>query len=116
MDRRQERVAEHLGWGYRILRGVAGSGKTLVLTHRARHLHRLFPNWNILLLCYNRLLANALERMVDPSDRLNGHQHRPLGVQVGRKPRTGRGLPDFGELRRSAAEKRPRMLSESEAV
>ena len=70
MDREQERVAEHLGAGYRVLRGVAGSGKTLVLAHRARHLHRHWPNRRILVLCYNRVLANALKTMVMPDKRL----------------------------------------------
>ena len=70
MDREQERVAEHLGVGYRVLRGVAGSGKTLVLAHRARHLHKHWPNWRILVLCFNRVLANALRTMVEPGKRL----------------------------------------------
>ncbi len=70
MDREQERVAEHLGDGYRVLRGVAGSGKTLVLAHRARYLHRHWPSRRILVLCYNRVLANALATMVTPDDRL----------------------------------------------
>ena len=70
MDRHQERVAEHLGDGYRVLRGVAGSGKTLVLAHRARYLHRTLPKWRILVLCYNRVLANALETMVDADERM----------------------------------------------
>ena len=70
MDREQERVAEHLGPGYRVLRGVAGSGKTLVLAHRARYLHTHWPKWRILVVCYNRVLARALEAMVDPDERL----------------------------------------------
>ena len=70
MDREQERVAEHLGAGYRVLRGVAGSGKTLVLAHRARHLHEHWSNWRILVLCFNRVLANALRTMVEPGKRL----------------------------------------------
>ena len=64
LDRRQERLAEHLGGGYRLIRGVAGSGKTLVLTHRAKHFATLLPQWRILLLCYNRALANALDNEV----------------------------------------------------
>ena len=43
LDRRQERLADHLGSGYRVIKGVAGSGKTLVLTFRARHLARHHP-------------------------------------------------------------------------
>ena len=101
MDRKQERVAEHLGWGYRMLRGVAGSGKTLVLTHRARYLHETFPNYRILLLCFNRLLANALKLMVGPDDRLTVTNIDRLAYHVfGRGG--GGGNFDFDQQRRRA--------------
>jgi superfamily I DNA and RNA helicase len=59
LDRQQERLAEHLGDGYRVIRGVAGSGKTLVLTHRARFITAHFPGMQVLLLCYNLVLSKA---------------------------------------------------------
>ena len=59
LDRKQERMARHLGPGYRVIRGVAGSGKTLVLTHRARYIARRLPHWRILLTCFNRPLAST---------------------------------------------------------
>lgn len=46
----------------RLVRGVAGSGKTFVLGLRACHLHRLYPDWEILVLTRNYLLANNLRR------------------------------------------------------
>lgn len=101
MDRKQERIAEHMGWGYRMLRGVAGSGKTLVLTHRARFLHDTFPNYRILLLCFNRLLANALERMVDPGNRLTVTNIDRLAYRLGRRS-AGGGNFDFDQQRRRA--------------
>jgi hypothetical protein len=61
LDRQQERLAHHLGEGYRVIRGVAGSGKTLVLTFRAKWYAEHFPNHRVLLTCYNRPLARALE-------------------------------------------------------
>lgn len=64
LDRRQERLAMSLGPGYRIIRGVAGSGKTLVLTYRARYIAEHFPSARVLLLCYNRPLYAALEQEV----------------------------------------------------
>lgn len=103
MDRQQERLAEHMGWGYRMLRGVAGSGKTLVLTHRARFLHDTFPNYRILVLCYNRLLANALELMVGRSDRITVRNVDRLAYRLaGRAGRPGR--LDFEDQRRRAAD------------
>ena len=64
LDRKQELLARHLGDGYRIVRGVAGSGKTLVLTHRAKYVAEFFPNLRVLLLCYNKALSLALEQEV----------------------------------------------------
>jgi len=43
MDREQERLARTLGDQHRLLRGVAGSGKTIVLICRARHLRAQHP-------------------------------------------------------------------------
>lgn len=108
MDREQERVAEHLGWGYRMLRGVAGSGKTLVLTHRARHLQRLFPNWRILLLCYNRLLANALRSTVETDGRVEVTNVDRLAYRLAGQQRRS-GNPDFEDMRKRAAERAGRL-------
>lgn len=68
MDREQERLAEHLRWGYRVIRGVAGSGKTLILVSRARHLHRRWPKLRILVVTFNRVLASALENWTTARD------------------------------------------------
>jgi hypothetical protein len=64
LDRQQERLAHHLGPGYRVIRGVAGSGKTLVLVFRARHLAHLAPRQKFLITCYNVVLSKALEQQV----------------------------------------------------
>jgi hypothetical protein len=60
LDRRQEAFAKSLGHGHRVIRGVAGSGKTLVLVHRARLLARLRPGERILVTCFTRSLASML--------------------------------------------------------
>lgn len=60
LDREQERLAHHLGEGYRVVRGVAGSGKTLVLTYRAKWYAEHFPNHKVLLTCFNVPLQRAL--------------------------------------------------------
>jgi hypothetical protein len=65
MDLEQERLAKNLGEGHRLLRGVAGSGKTWTLICRARILAELHPNWKILVLCYNVSLAAMLRQMID---------------------------------------------------
>ena len=60
MDRKQESMTKNLGSGHRVIRGVAGSGKTLVLVHRARLLSRYLPGHKILVTCYTRSLASQL--------------------------------------------------------
>jgi len=64
LDRQQEALARGLGEGHRVIRGVAGSGKTLVLTFRARHLALLHPGHQVLVTCYTRSLAGSLARQL----------------------------------------------------
>lgn len=45
----------------RMVRGVAGSGKTLVLVLRAKYLARVYPQGRILVLAFNRALAEQLK-------------------------------------------------------
>lgn len=60
MDRRQEAMAKSLGEGHRVIRGVAGSGKTLILIYRARLMSRILPQGRILVTCFTRSLAAQL--------------------------------------------------------
>jgi len=64
LDRQQEALARGLGEGHRVIRGVAGSGKTLVLTFRARHLAALHPGHRVLVTCFTRALAGSLARQL----------------------------------------------------
>lgn len=63
MDLQQEQLARSLGDGHRIIHGVAGSGKTMILGYRAQHLAKVL-NKPVLVLCYNRALAARLRQMV----------------------------------------------------
>ena len=60
MDIQQEQLARSLGDGHRIIHGVAGSGKTMILGYRAEHLAK-FMQKPILVLCFNRPLADMLK-------------------------------------------------------
>lgn len=64
LDLEQENFAKTLGEGHYLIKGVAGSGKTLVLAYRARYLHLQHPNWKILFLCYNVSLRKYVEAMI----------------------------------------------------
>lgn len=59
MDIQQEQLARSLGEGHRIIHGVAGSGKTLILGYRAEQLAKTSVK-PILILCYNKILAGRL--------------------------------------------------------
>jgi len=65
LDIKQERAAKSIGEGHRLLKGVAGSGKTLVMLYRAKLLSMLHPDWNILFLCWNASLINYLEQFYE---------------------------------------------------
>jgi hypothetical protein len=60
MDMHQEQIARSIGGGHRILRGVAGSGKTLILAFRAEYLARAATK-PVLILCYANGIAGRLE-------------------------------------------------------
>ena len=59
MDLQQEQLARSLGEGHRVIHGVAGSGKTMILGYRAEFLARMTPK-PVLVLCFNRALAQKL--------------------------------------------------------
>src|SRR6185369_6150453 len=59
MDLAQEEIARNLGDGHRVIHGVAGSGKTLILAYRCQHLARTLQK-PVLVLMFNRTLASWL--------------------------------------------------------
>jgi hypothetical protein len=71
LDRRQEQAARSLGDGHRVLFGVAGSGKTVLLLARAKLIAGQDASKRVLVLCYNRPLAAYLHAQVagDPGFR-----------------------------------------------
>ncbi|MBI4572101.1 MAG: NERD domain-containing protein [candidate division NC10 bacterium] len=85
----EQRLARDLS--VRLVRGVAGSGKTLLLLMRAKLLHQLQPSWRILVLTYgrdlDRFLLDCFERLAgDPSAVQITHFHkwcRDLLVEAG---------------------------------
>ncbi|ERB67318.1 3'-5' exonuclease [Vibrio coralliilyticus] len=64
MDIQQEQLARSLGDGHRVIHGVAGSGKTLILGYRCLHLADTL-NKPILVLCYNITLAAKLRSFIE---------------------------------------------------
>ena len=65
MDLQQEQVARTLGEGHRVIHGAAGSGKTMILVFRAQHLlSTARPERPILVMCFNRTLADRIDALL----------------------------------------------------
>ena len=71
LDFKQENNAYSIGEGHRLLFGVAGSGKTIILITRAKILSRQNPEANILFLCYNVTLSVYLQRILQEFPNIN---------------------------------------------
>lgn len=63
MDMQQEQLARSLGEGHRVIHGVAGSGKTLILGFRCERLAPVLSK-PVLVLCYNAALAAKLQSLI----------------------------------------------------
>ena len=63
MDMQQEQLARSMGEGHRVIHGVAGSGKTLILGYRCLYLAKLLHK-PILVLCFNITLAARLRELI----------------------------------------------------
>ena len=75
MDLQQEQLARSLGDGHRVIHGVAGSGKTMILGYRAEYLAQASTASSkpILILCFNEPLGVKLHSVM---------QAKGLGGQV----------------------------------
>jgi hypothetical protein len=80
MDLQQEQLARSLGDGHRVIHGVAGSGKTMILGYRAEHLAQTQGPGSkpILVLCYNEPLGVKLAASMEAKG-LADRVHAPLG-------------------------------------
>lgn len=99
LDIQQEGWARRLGDGHRILRGVAGSGKTLILVARARLLSR--AGKRVLLLCFNRNLAQWLAgRLQDATVEVRTFHGwgSKLGVRLPQEDRFLESQAELGEM------------------
>ena len=76
MDIQQEQLARSLGDGHRVIHGVAGSGKTMILGYRAEYLAKACTpdSKPILILCFNEPLGVKLHSVMEAkglSDRVH---------------------------------------------
>jgi hypothetical protein len=76
MDLQQEQLARSLGDGHRVIHGVAGSGKTMILGYRAEYLAKASTHASkpILILCFNEPLGVKLHSVMQAKG-LGGRVH-----------------------------------------
>ena len=65
LDAQQVHIGTSIPPGAQRMRGIAGSGKTVLLCQKAAHMHLKHPNWDIALVFFTRSLYNQIEELVD---------------------------------------------------
>ena len=64
-DLQQETIAKTIPPGAQRIRGIAGSGKTVLLAQKAANMHLRHPDWDIALVFFCRALYEQMQRQVD---------------------------------------------------
>lgn len=65
LDLQQEQIAKVIPPGPQRIRGVAGSGKTILLCQKAVQMHLKYPDWDIALVFFSRSLYEPILAQVD---------------------------------------------------
>lgn len=65
LDRQQVTIGMQLPPGPQRIRGVAGSGKTVLLCQKAAHMHVKYPDWDIALVFFTQSLYDQMIATVD---------------------------------------------------
>jgi len=64
-DLQQEHIGKEIPPGPQRIRGIAGSGKTVLLCQKATHMHLKHPDWDIALVFFSRSLYNQIIKQLD---------------------------------------------------
>lgn len=65
IDLQQEHIGKEIPPGPQRIRGIAGSGKTVLLCQKAAHMHLKHPDWDIALVFFTRSLYDLMTGLVD---------------------------------------------------
>ncbi|MBW4645888.1 MAG: ATP-binding domain-containing protein [Goleter apudmare HA4340-LM2] len=65
LDLQQEQIGKQIPPGPQRIRGVAGSGKTVLLCQKAAHMHLKHPEWDIALVFFTRSLYDLMIGLLD---------------------------------------------------
>ena len=65
LDLQQEKIAKQIPNGMQRIRGIAGSGKTVLLCQKAALMSIKYPEWKIALVFFSRSLYESITQQVD---------------------------------------------------
>jgi superfamily I DNA and RNA helicase len=65
LDLQQEHIGKEIPPGPQRIRGIAGSGKTVLLCQKAAHMHLKHPEWDIALVFFTRSLYGQIVEQID---------------------------------------------------
>ncbi|MBP0011930.1 MAG: pentapeptide repeat-containing protein [Roseofilum sp. SID3] len=87
LDLAQETLAKTIPPGVQRIRGIAGSGKTVILCQKAAHMHLKHPDWKIAIVFFSRSLYQTITEQLDRwlrhfSDGQVGYSSRDRNLRV----------------------------------
>ncbi|KAF3885873.1 MULTISPECIES: DEAD/DEAH box helicase [Nostocales] len=65
IDLQQEHIGKEIPPGPQRIRGIAGSGKTVLLCQKAAHMHLKHPDWDIAIVFFTRSLYDLIAELLD---------------------------------------------------
>ncbi len=65
LDLKQEKIVKEISNNIEEIRGVAGSGKTVILCQKAAYLHLKYPHWKIAIVFFTRSLYEQIILLID---------------------------------------------------
>lgn len=85
LDWQQEQIGKQIPPGPQRIRGIAGSGKTVLLCQKAAHMHLKHPDWDVALVFFSRSLYEPIIKQVDKWLRRFSHgevQYDPMNPKL----------------------------------
>jgi len=84
-DLQQENIGKQIPPGMQRIRGIAGSGKTVLLCQKAANMHLKYPEWDIALVFFSRSLYEQIITQIDKWIRRFSHnevQYNPTNEKL----------------------------------
>ncbi|CCQ56914.1 MAG: pentapeptide repeat-containing protein [Crocosphaera sp.] len=79
-DLEQEKIAKQIPKGFQRIRGVSGSGKTVLLCQKAAIMHLKNPDWKIAFVFFSRSLYGEIIQQIDQWVRYFSHQQQTYNI------------------------------------